>query len=109
MPEPAIVPPISPRTRRRGAREALIVVLVAAVVLVLCQGPSIRNSGERMDAGPVRTGVLAVGRPAAWLAERLPLVGAAHTLTAWLSPDTNLANARGGFGSVSATTADRGG
>jgi hypothetical protein len=95
-----IIPPISPRTRRRGAREALIGVFVAAAILVLCQGPSIRRSGERLDPGPIRTAVLAVGRPAAWIGERLPLADAAHTLTAWLSPDEELAGGKGGFSAV---------
>jgi hypothetical protein len=40
--------------------------------------------------------VLGVGRPAAWIADHLPLRSAAHNLTAWLSPDPNLSGL-GGF------------
>jgi hypothetical protein len=37
-----------------------------------------------------------VGRPTSWIADRLPLTSAAHTLTGWLSPDPNL-NGLAGF------------
>ncbi len=92
-----VIPPISPRTRRRGAREAFVVVAVAAVVLVLAQGPSIKRTGQRLDPGPIRSVVLAVGRPAAALANQLPFADAAHDLTAGLSPDGDLTNAENGF------------
>lgn len=97
MAEPEVVPPISDRTSRRGAREALIVVAVAALLLVLTQGPAIERTGERLDPGPIRTSVLAVGRPSAWLAGKLPLAGAVHDLTKGLSPDENLGDSGSGF------------
>ncbi len=92
-----IIPPISPRTRRRGAREAFVVIAVAAVVLVLAQGPSIKRTGQRLDPGPIRSVVLAVGRPAAAVANRLPFADAAHDLTAGLSPDGDLTGTENGF------------
>lgn len=95
--DPEIIPPISPRTRRRGAREGLIAVAVAAVVLVLAQGPSIERTGERMDPGPIRTAVLAVGRPAAAIAEPLPFADAASELTAGIRPDEDLTSTENGF------------
>ena len=73
MPQPQIIPPISPRTRRLGAREAILAIFTAAVVLVLVAGPSIRAAGEQMDDGPLRTAVLVVGKPAGWLGDKLPL------------------------------------
>jgi hypothetical protein len=97
MTEPQIVPPISPRTRRLTSRDAIVCILTAAVVLLLVEGPSIRSTGERMDPGPLRTTVLAVGKPAGWLGDRLPLADAASRLTAWLSPDEDLAQTTGGF------------
>lgn len=100
-----IIPPISPRTRRRGAREALLVVGVAAVILLLTQGPSIRKTGERMDPGVIRTAVLAVGEPAGWLGDRLPFADGAHALTAWLSPDDDLEDGPGGFAQTANETA----
>ena len=99
-----IIPPISPRTRRRGAREGMIAIAVCAVVLLIAQGPNIEDSGERMDAGPLRTTVLAVGRPAAWLGERLPVAEAVADATAFLSPDEDLTAAAGGFDQAAATS-----
>ena len=101
-----VIPPISPRTRRLGAREALIAIAVCAVVLVLAQGPSIERTGERMDPGPIRSGVLAVGRPAAWLGNRLPLADVVHDLTAGLSPDDDLSSAEGGFTGAATASSD---
>jgi uncharacterized protein len=103
MTEPQIVPPISPRTRRLTSRDAIVAIVTAAVVLLLVEGPSIRSSGERMDSGPLRTTVLAVGKPAGWLGDRLPLADGAHRLTAWLSPDEDLAQTAGGFQSSART------
>jgi hypothetical protein len=102
---PEIVPPIDPRTRRRGAREALICTAVCTLLLILFEGASVRREGQRMDPGPIRSVVLAVGRPTGWLADRLPLSRAAHDATAWLSPDQDLADATGGFEAVAAHTA----
>ena len=103
MREPEIIPPIEPATRRLGAREAFIVIGVAAVLLVLAQGPSIKRTGQRMDPGPIRTTVLAVGRPAAWLAGKLPLAELVHDVTSGLSPDSGLAGGPGGFNAVTTT------
>jgi uncharacterized protein len=97
-------PPWLRRGRRFRARDALIVVGVAAVLLILCEGPSIRRHGLEMGSGPGRTFVLAVGRPAGWIADQLPLASAAHTLTAWLSPDKDLGSGPGGFSAPAAGT-----
>jgi lysophospholipase L1-like esterase len=103
MPNPPdIIPPISPKTKRRGAREAMLAVAIASVLLLLAQGPSIKRTGERLDPGPIRASVLAVGRPAAWLGNRLPFADAVHNLTKGLSPDKDLASAKGGFDSIAA-------
>jgi lysophospholipase L1-like esterase len=77
-------------TRRFRARDATIAVAIIATILIACAGASIRKAGEEMTPGIGRDAVLAVGRPAAWIADQLPLRSAAHTLTAWLSPDPNL-------------------
>jgi hypothetical protein len=97
MAEPQIVPPISSRTRRLTSREAILCIFTAAIVLLLVEGPSIRSAGEEMDPGPLRTVVLVVGKPAGWLGDRLPLADGASRLTAWLSPDDDLAQTAGGF------------
>jgi hypothetical protein len=60
------------RLRRFRSRDALTAVAIAAVVLMLCAGASIRKAGHEMSPGLGRDAVLAVGDPAGWLADRLP-------------------------------------
>src|SRR5258707_923560 len=79
-----------PTGRRLRARDAVICVFVAAVLLVLLEGRSIRSSGDKMEPGVERTVVRAVGAPTGWLADQLPLADAVHSATAWLSPDAKL-------------------
>ncbi|HVL30924.1 MAG TPA: GDSL-type esterase/lipase family protein [Solirubrobacteraceae bacterium] len=86
-----------PTARRLRARDAIICVLVAVVLLLLLEGKSIRRSGERMEPGIERTIVLAVGKPAGWLADRLPLADAVNDATAWLSPDEQVTDGAGAF------------
>ena len=86
--------------RMLRARDALSCVFVAAILLMLIEGVSIRNTGEKMDAGIQRSAVLAVGHPAGWLADQLPLAAAADKLTAALSPDDDLSGGPGGFNSA---------
>jgi lysophospholipase L1-like esterase len=93
--------------RRFRARDALVAVAIVAAILIVCAGVSIRKAGEEMNPGVGRTAVLGVGRPAAWVADQLPLRSAAHTLTAWLSPDPNLGGL-GGFSETIATGATAG-
>lgn len=84
-----------PGGRRFTARDAVLVVVLTALLLVLLQGPSIRRTGEEMEPGFFRTMVLAVGKPAGWAGDRLPLDDARADLTAFLSPDEDLGNAPG--------------
>lgn len=96
-------PPKAPREPHRfRARDGLIAIGVAALVLVLVEGPSIRNSGERMDDGLWRTVVLAVGKPADQIGDVIPLPEIGDELTGWLSPDDD----SGGEGSFEAVAAD---
>jgi lysophospholipase L1-like esterase len=90
-----------PGARRFGARDALVCVLVAALLLALLEGPSIRRSGEQMDRGIQRTMVLAVGKPFGWVGDRLGLARISHDATAWLSPDADLGD-QAGFANVPA-------
>ena len=82
--------------RRFRARDGVLVVLLAAVLLILFEGASIRKAGEEMNPGVGRDAVLAVGRPAGWIADRLPLASVSHRATAWLSPEPSLGGP-GGF------------
>jgi lysophospholipase L1-like esterase len=91
--------------RRFRARDGVIAVTIAAVVLVVCAGSSVKKAGEEMSPGIGRDLVLAVGRPAAWVADQLPFHSASHTLTAWLSPDSGLGRA----GSFATAPAEAGG
>ena len=95
-----------PGARRFGARDGLVCVMLAALVLCLLEGPSIRRTGERMDPGIQRTMVLAVGHPAGWVGDRLGIARISHDATAWLSPDDDLSD-QAGF--ASAPQADSGG
>ena len=76
-------------TRRFTAREAVISILIVAVILVLAAGASVKNAGEEMRAGVGRDAVLVIGEPAALLAGHLPVQGVAHDITGFIhaSPD----------------------
>jgi hypothetical protein len=82
--------------RRFRARDAVLAVLLSALLLVLFDGASIRTAGEEMNPGIRRSLVLAVGHPAGWLADHLPFANISHAATAWLSPDQSLGSG-GGF------------
>ena len=81
--------------RRFTARDAIFAVLLTTFLLVLAAGSSIRDAGNRMDPGIGRTLVLAAGKPAGWLADRLPVADAVGSATAWLSPDDALDDSAG--------------
>jgi len=94
--------------RRLRARDGLVAIGVTVLLLVLFEGRSIRNQGEEMSSGIERTVVLAVGKPAGWIADRLPLADALHDATAFLSPDDKLTGP-GSFKDAALTTAPAGG
>jgi hypothetical protein len=87
--------------RRFRARDGIIALLLCAFLLVVFEGAGIRRQGERMDPGWDRDAVLAVGKPAGWIADRLPLEKKADRATAFLSPDEKLGSA-GSFETVAA-------
>ncbi|HEY1273449.1 MAG TPA: GDSL-type esterase/lipase family protein [Thermoleophilaceae bacterium] len=88
--------PKPPPGRHLRARDAIVVVVAVVVLLVLFKGASIRESGEEMQPGFERDVVLAVGRPAGWVADRLPFDEVGDRITGWLSSDDDLGTA-GGF------------
>ena len=101
-------PPKPPREPRRfSARDALVAIGVAALLLVLFEGPSIKRGGERMDDGFWKEVVLAVGRPADAFNDVIPLAEVGDDLTSWLSPDDGVGG-EGSFESVAQETADGG-
>jgi lysophospholipase L1-like esterase len=93
--------------RRFRARDAIVAVALAMALLVAFAGASVRRAGEQMAPGLGRDIVLAVGEPAGWIADRLPLAAAADRATSWLSPDEKL-DARDAF-TAGAPGAGRGG
>ena len=105
--EPQDSVPEAPRGRRLPARDSVLVVVGALLILILLAGGSVRSAGEEMDPGFQRDVVLAVGKPTGWMADRLPLESAAGDALAWLSPDDDL-DGGGGFAEA-ATPAGAGG
>ncbi|MDQ3630901.1 MAG: GDSL-type esterase/lipase family protein [Actinomycetota bacterium] len=93
---------------RGTARQAIVLVLLTAVVLLLCAGDSVRNAGEELEDGPVKTMVLAVGHPAGWVADALPFAAIADGLSGWVSSDDDLGSAGGGFDAPAGTGGDTG-
>jgi lysophospholipase L1-like esterase len=82
---------------RFNARQAVWSVALVTLLLVLFAGQAVRKQGEEMSPGAARDLVLAVGKPAGWLADRLPLADLASSATSWLSPDQSLAGEGQGF------------
>jgi uncharacterized protein len=78
------------RLRRFSARDAVLATALIAFLLLIFSGGSVKRAGEELNPGLGRDIVLAVGRPAAWVAEQLPFSEIGHTLTGWLSPDQKL-------------------
>ena len=78
------------RLRRFSARDAVVATALVAFLLLIFSGGSVRRGGEEINPGLGRDIVLAVGKPAAWVAGQLPFAAVGHTLTGWLSPDQKL-------------------
>jgi hypothetical protein len=87
--------PEPPRGPRRRARDALVVVFLSVVVLVLFEGPSVRDAGDDLQPGVERDVVRAVGEPAGWVADRLPFDEWGDDALAFLEDEG--AGAGGGF------------
>lgn len=96
-----------PGSRLLTARHAIVTVLAALALLVVCDGDGIRRQGEKLDRGFERTVVLAVGRPAGWIADRLPFSPAVDQMTGWLSPDEDLGSTDGRFSAPASSGASR--
>jgi lysophospholipase L1-like esterase len=94
--------PKAPAGPRLSARDGMLVVAVALILLVLFKGNSIRDSGQEMQPGIERSVVLAVGRPAGWVADRLPFADVGDVLFGWISPDDDVGEEGGFSGSTGA-------
>ncbi|MCW3066215.1 MAG: hypothetical protein JWN32_3387 [Solirubrobacterales bacterium] len=83
-------------SRRFRARDAIVAVAVAALILLVLEGSAVHKAGEQASAGINRDILLALGKPAGSVSDALPLHKVATRLTAGLSPDAKLAST-GGF------------
>jgi lysophospholipase L1-like esterase len=86
-------------TSRFSARDSVMAILITAVLLFVFFGGTVRKQGQEQKQGVQRSAILAVGKPAGYLADKLPLDDAARGATDWLSPDEDLGG-KGGFASV---------
>ena len=96
MPPPRDPVPTPPAGPRRPARDAIVVILLAVLLLVLFEGPSVRDAGEDMQPGVERDVTRAVGDPAGWVADRLPFDEVSDDALAVLEDDEG--SGEGAFG-----------
>jgi hypothetical protein len=90
--------------RRFRARDGVFAIVVAALVLVAIQGSSMHATGEQLNDGAQRDVVLAVAKPAGWIARRSSLHRVSDRLRKELSPDAQLGSG-GGFDTQARTVA----
>ena len=100
-----MAPPPPPRGRHHTARDALLVVGIVFFALVVLAGGTARDAGEDMEDGWERTMVMAVGKPAAWLADQLPLQDLVADVTQPLKTGGDESSGPGGFDETAAATA----
>jgi lysophospholipase L1-like esterase len=81
------------KLRRFSARDAVLATFLIMFLLLLFAGGAVKKAGEELNPGVGRDIVVAVGKPAGWVAEQLPLSDVNHFLTGWLSPDQKLIGA----------------
>jgi hypothetical protein len=92
-----MAPPPPPRGRHLTARDALLVVGIVFFVLVILVGGTVRDAAEDMEDGWERTMVMAVGKPAAWVADQLPLQDLVADVTQPLKSGSDEGSGPGGF------------
>lgn len=103
-----MAPPPPPRGRHLTARDALLVVGIVVFLLVILVGRSVRDTGQDMASGWERTMVLAVGKPAGWVADQLPLADLVAQATEPLKSGEDLGSGAGGFDETGSTPAATG-
>jgi lysophospholipase L1-like esterase len=76
--------------RRFTGWDAVKAVTLATVLLVIFAGGAVRKAADELKPGLGRDIVKAVGGPAGWISDRLPLADTRQDLTSWLSPNEEL-------------------
>jgi lysophospholipase L1-like esterase len=76
--------------RRFSGWDAVKAVSLATFLLLIFAGGSIRAGANELKPGLGRDIVKAIGEPAGWVADQLPLADTRRDLTSWLSPDQQL-------------------
>lgn len=103
-----MAPPPPPRGRHLTARDALYVVGIVVFLLVILTGSSVRHAGDEMAPGWERTMVRAVGEPAGWLSDQLPLQDLVADATEPLKTGEDLSGGEGGFDETGTAAANTG-
>src|SRR5204863_3857417 len=78
-------------------RDAVLCIVIAAALLVICNGDGLRGAAEDMHKSAYRTVLLAIAKPAGAIADALPFASITDQVTGWLSPDENLSGGGGSF------------
>ena len=92
---------------RFSARQAVAAAAVAALILLVFAGGSVRGAADEVDPGLGQDVLKAIAEPTGWVSDRLPLSEVRTDATSWLSPDDELGE--GGFGEQGAAVAAAGG
>src|SRR4051794_8514468 len=86
---------------RFTAWDAVRAVALTTLLLLIFAGGSIRAAANELKPGLGRDIVKAIGGPAGWIADQLPLADTRRDLTSWLSPDQQLTGSGFEAGGVS--------
>lgn len=97
-----MAPPPPPRGRHLTARDALLVVGIVFFVLVIVAGGGARSAAEEMQPGWEKDIVLAVTKPADWIAGQTPLEDIVADATSPLKQGDDLGSGAGGFDDAAA-------
>jgi hypothetical protein len=76
--------------RRFSGWDAVKAVTLTTFLLLIFAGGSVRKAADELKPGLGRDIVKAIGGPAGWISDRLPLADTRRDLTSWLSPDQQL-------------------
>jgi lysophospholipase L1-like esterase len=91
-------------TRRFKARDGVIAILIAAIILIFAAGPSIKRQGNEEVSSVGKAAVLAIGDPANALAKLVPVHTGASDMTSFLHPSLNLSGYQGFSYSLASST-----